>query len=155
MTELNTNELLKVLGEAHSSDYKTVVNDNRISMLAPSNDFYAYIRLILKDKKLTQKELFLRADISEGYGYKLLSGEKKTRQRDVILRICYAAGMNLDETQRALNKYEMAQLYARNPRDAFLIMKFNEKTSTIHQLNQELISNNLDALKSVNTTEDN
>lgn len=36
----------------------------------------------------------MKADIPERYGYKLLSGEKHTRQRDVILRICYAAGLS-------------------------------------------------------------
>lgn len=36
----------------------------------------------------------MKADIPERYGYKLLSGEKHTRQRDVILRICCAAGLS-------------------------------------------------------------
>ena len=49
--------------------------------------------------------VFLKADIPERYGYKLLSGEKHTKQRDVILRICYAAEFTLKETQRALRKY--------------------------------------------------
>lgn len=155
MQESNTSELLSVLKNAHSSDFPKYIADNKASLLAPSNDFYAYIRDILRTKKITQKELFLRADISDGYGYKLLSGEKKTRQRDSILRICYVAEMNLEETQRALNKYEMAQLYPKNPRDAFLILKFNEQNRSIFQLNQALASNHLEELKAVSNNEDN
>ena len=57
---------------------------------------------MLKEKRITQQMVFLKADIPEKYGYKLLSGEKHTRQRDIILRICYAAELTLEQTQRAL-----------------------------------------------------
>lgn len=77
-----------------------------------------------EEKKLTQQVVFLRADIPERYGYKLLSGEKRTKQRDIILRICYAAEMTLDETQYALKQYEMPELYAKKPRDALSMILF-------------------------------
>lgn len=64
------------------------------------------------------QKMFLQADIPERYGYKLLSGQKHTKQRDVILRICYAAGLSFDETQRALKKYGMVELYSEITRDA-------------------------------------
>lgn len=82
--------------------------------------------------------VFLKADIPEKYGYKLLSGEKHTRQRDIILRICYAAELTLEQTQRALRKYEMPQLYAKIPRDAFLMLIFKERPGGIIEVNELL-----------------
>ncbi len=81
--------------------------------------------------------MFLKADIPERYGYKLLSGEKRTKQRDVILRICYAAEFTLQEIQRVLKKYEMPQLYAEIPRDALLMLIKERKE-------YKLITNSID-----------
>jgi hypothetical protein len=85
----------------------------------------------------------LKAEIPERYGYKLLSGEKRTRQRDVILRICYAAEFTLKETQRALKKYRLPELYAKIPRDALLMIAFNERPGTITEVNVLLEQNGM------------
>jgi hypothetical protein len=53
----------------------------------------------------------------------------------VILRLCYAAEFTIEETQRALEKYEMPQLYPKIPRDAFLIIIFNERPGSIIDVN--------------------
>lgn len=91
--------------------------------------------------------MFLNADIPERYGYKLLSGEKHTKQRDVILRICYAAELTLEETQRALKKYEMPELYAKLPRDALLMIMFNERPGSIIDVNALLKENGMEPLR--------
>ena len=78
------------------------------------NDDYAfseYMRQIFKDKGVHQQDVFLYADIPERYGYKLIAQQKHTRQRDIILRICYSASFSLDETQKALRLYGMPELY--------------------------------------------
>jgi hypothetical protein len=91
--------------------------------------------------------VFLRADIPERYGYKLLSGEKHTRQRDVILRICYAGELSLEETQRALKKYGMPTLYAKVPRDALLMIIFNDRPGDIIQVNAILKEHDMEPLR--------
>ena len=116
-------------------------------MVTGDHAFSEYIKQLLKEKKITQQMVFLKADIPERYGYKLLSGEKHTRQRDVILRICYAAGLTLDETQRALHKYEMPQLYAKVPRDALLMLIFNERPGGIIEVNELLQKNGMEMLR--------
>lgn len=60
--------------------------------------FTRYMRETFRAKGLRQQDVFLAADIPERYGYKLISGEKRTRQRDVILRLCLGAGFSLAET---------------------------------------------------------
>lgn len=145
MGEKNTDELEKVLQSTHIKNFDAYCRENAESL--NESGFTVYMRNIFSEKKLTQQMIFLRADIPERYGYKLLSGEKRTRQRDVILRICYAAEMSLAQTQRALKKYEMPQLYAKLPRDALLMIMFNERPGDIIEVNEILTKHGMDTLR--------
>ena len=145
MSEKKTDELEKVLGSTHIKDFDSYCKDNAGSLMEEA--FTVYMKNILREKNLTQQIVFLKADIPERYGYKLLSGEKRTRQRDIILRICYAAEMSLEETQRALKKYEMPALYAKIPRDALLMIIFNERVESIIEVNEILKEHGMEALR--------
>ena len=63
------------------------------------------------------------------------------------MRICYAAEFSLEETQEALKKYEMPQLYAKIPRDALLMIIFNERPGSIIEVNALLKKNKMKPLK--------
>lgn len=145
MGEKNTDELEKVLQSTHLKNFNSYCKENAESL--DNNDFSVYIKNILSEKKLTQQLVFLRADIPERYGYKLLSGEKKTKQRDIILRICYASEMSLSQTQRALKKYQMPELYAKVQRDALLMILFNERPGDIIEVNEILTQHGMQALR--------
>lgn len=147
MNEKNTKELAEVLGKTHLSDFDKYCRDNKNSMNTDDEAFYIYIKDILNQKGITQQIVFLRADIPERYGYKLLSGEKRTRQRDIILRMCYAAELTLAETQRALKKYGMPELYAKVPRDALLMIIFNERPGSVIDVNELLKKNGMEPLR--------
>jgi hypothetical protein len=135
MSEKLTSDLSEVLGKTHIADVDKYCKENKESMNEDRGAFCVYVKELLNKKGITQQMAFLKADIPERYGYKLLSGEKHTRQRDVILRLCYAAEFTIDETQRALEKYEMPQLYPKIPRDAFLFIIFNERPGSIIDVN--------------------
>ncbi len=112
MRKKNTRELENILEGAHTKDFAIFYENNRESMMTEQESFPVYMKNIFREKKMTQQMVFLKADIPERYGYKILSGEKHTKQRDTILRICYAAELTLEETQEALKKYEMPVLNA-------------------------------------------
>ena len=145
MGEKNTNELEKVLKSTHVKDFDAYCRENAGSL--NEEEFTVYVKNILSEKKIKLSKVFLLADITERYGYKLLSGEKRTRQRDIILRICYAAEMSLEQTQRALKKYEMPQLYAKQPRDALLMIIFNERPGDIIDVNEILNEHGMEPLR--------
>ncbi len=153
MQEKATEELNKVLGKTHLSEYEGFIEENSEDMLSDVNTFSKYVKDLLYSKKISQQTVFLRADISEKYGYKLLSGEKRTKQRDVILRICYASEFTLKETQRALKKYGMAELYAKNTRDALLMIAFNERPGSIIDVNTILRDHKMEPLRTSGTQE--
>lgn len=147
MCEKSTDELKNVLGKTHHSEFEFYCQENKESMIDNLKSFSGYIKQLLSERGLKQQTVFLRADIPERYGYKLLSGEKHTKQRDVILRICYAAELSLDETQRALKKYEMPELYPKLPRDALLMIIFNERPGSIIEVNEMLKKYGMETLR--------
>ena len=130
MNEKSTQDLENVLGSTHISKFEAYCKENKNSM----NDEYAfsvYVKELIIQKGFTQQKVFFNFD-------KLLSVEKHTRQRDIILRICYAAHFSLEETQRALRKYEMPELYAKIPRDALIMLVFNKRPGNILEVNELL-----------------
>ena len=146
MQEKETNDLEQELGSTHLADYTAFVQKNKDSMLSDATSFSTF-KSVLREKGITQQIAFLKADIPERYGYKLLSGEKHTRQRDVILRICYASGFTLKETQRALRKYGMPELYAKISRDAMIMIAFNERPGSIIDVNALLKKHGMEPLR--------
>lgn len=151
MTKKSTIELEQILGQ--TANVETYLTENAESLMTDEKPFSVYMHEKIRYYGKTQQEVFLQADLPERFGYKLLSGEKHTKQRDYILRICYAAGMNLDETQRALTLYGMAPLYARFPRDAVLMIAFNQRKGTILDVNAMLSAHKLPTLKTSGTLE--
>lgn len=147
MQEKETNELEQELGSTHLADYNGFLEKHKDCMLSDSTSFSTYVKAIMREKGVTQQTAFLKADIPERYGYKLLSGEKHTRQRDIILRICYASEFTLKETQRALRKYGMPELYAKIPRDALIMIAFNERPGSIIDVNALLKENRMETLR--------
>lgn len=147
MREKSTRELNDILGKTHLFDFENYCKNQKESMYSDETSFSVYMKELFAKKNITQQTAFLKADIPERYGYKLLSGEKKTRQRDVILRICYAAELTLDETQRALKKYEMPELYSKIPRDAIIMIMFNERPGSVIDVNEVLKKNGMEPLR--------
>ena len=147
MTRKPTNELEHILKKTKPDNIEQFLKDHADSFIVPNKPFSEFVHQILKKKGLTQQEVFIRADIPERYGYKLLSEEKRTKQRDYILRICYAANMTLEETQTALTLYGMAQLYARIPRDAVLMIAFNQRKGDIISINVLLADHEMEPLR--------
>lgn len=143
----STDELEKILGKTHMSDISDYLGNNEKSIINNEYAFHNYVRELIKKKNLRQQDVYLAADIPEKYGYKLLSGEKRTRQRDVILRLCYAAEFDLNETQKALKLYRMPELYAKIPRDAVIMIAINERPGSIIDVNAFLKKNGMDILR--------
>lgn len=146
--KLTTDELGQVLNSTHMKDLDKYLQENKESLLNSDRPFCDYIRDLIKEKGLRQQDVFLMADIPERYGYKLISEEKRTKQRDIILRLCYAAEMTLEETQRALEIYQMPMLYPKYPRDALLMIAFNQRPGSVLEVNSFLKENGMETLRS-------
>ena len=148
MYKKKLDELEKQLSKLHPEEIKDYIKQNDGEILSEGRYFMKYMTEKIKEKNLLKQDILLKADISLGYGYKLLSEEKVTKQRDVILRICYAAEFTVSEVQHALQLYHMEMLYPRNPRDALLMVCFNERPGSVIDVNDLLVKNDMKPLRS-------
>lgn len=145
--EKTTNTLTEILKKTDPERIEEYFAQNADEVLSQHNPFGTYLRACAKERGLRLQEIFLQADISEGYGYKLVSGEKHTRQRDTILRLCLGTRLSLEETQRALKIYGMSPLYARYPRDAVLISAISAGRTDIEEIDRVLAANHLKQIR--------
>ena len=116
---------------------------NADDLIRSEHPFADYMREKFREKGILQQDVFLAADLPERYGYKLISEQKHTTQRDTILRICLAARLDLNETDEALILYGMAPLHARIPRDTAFIVAIQNRVYDIHDVDAILRENDL------------
>ena len=83
-------------------EFPAFLSRNMGELIRSAHPFADFMRGKLREKGMLQQDVFLAADLPERYGYKLISEQKHTTQRDVILRLCLEARFDLDETQEAL-----------------------------------------------------
>ena len=97
MYNKKTEELEELLKHTQPKDIGRYIAENADEMRSRERSFMNYINELLKEKKLQKQDVLYKADISRGYGYKLLSEEKITRQRDVI-HLINSGATTLDAT---------------------------------------------------------
>lgn len=145
--EKSTDGLLSILRSAPPEQVGALLEENKAELYEQDRPFSAYLRELLKHHKVSQQDVIRKAGFSDKYGYRLLAEDRHTRQRDYILRICLAANLTLDETQRLLRLYGMSPLYARLPRDAVLISAISAGGYSIEQVNSLLSDNRMAPLR--------
>lgn len=116
-------------------------------IINPILEFINYMKKLIKKKGMNKRDVFYLSDVPVNYGYKLLLGEKRTKQRDIIIRICFASKFDINELQEALRLYEMPELYNRIKRDKLILEAFEKDFKTIDAFNEYLVKNNVEPLK--------
>ena len=101
---------------------------------------------MLKEYKVSRKTVALRSGLSQDYLYKLLRGDKHTNERDYILAMCFAIGMNFRQTQHALSSYGMPILSEGDLR-SHIIMLAIQNGYSMEQLDDMLEKANFPLLK--------
>ena len=139
----NSTALTEQLMAIRPEEFPDFLAQHKASMYRSNNPFADFMRKKFREKGITQQTVFLAADMPERYGYKLISGQKHTTDRETILRLCLAAEFQLEEVQEALILYGMAPLYARIPRDAAFIVAFSNRIYDIHDVDAILRANDL------------
>ena len=138
--EQQSKRLNQELLSVGASGIAAFLKQHKEDLITSRRPFADYMRRKFKEKGLLRQNVFLAADLSENYGYKLIAEEKHTRQRDTILRLCLAAGFRLEEVQEALILYGMAPLYGRFPRDAVLTVAVQNGICELREVNRLLQS---------------
>ncbi len=72
--------------------------------------------------------------------------EKVTKNREVIIKISLAGHILLDEINTALKLYGMIPLYAKDQRDACIIVAVNNRIYEIDEIDEILKEHNFESL---------
>ncbi len=128
-------ELLKSMSPEGLNDF---LKDNSRYISDEKKAFYYYFKDVLVTKNIRLKEVYQMADVTESYGSKIVTMEKHTKNRDMILRLCIAGHFKLDEINRALKLYGMSPLYSKNKRDVCIIIAVNNRRYNIFEIDEML-----------------
>ncbi len=134
-----TDELNEILKKTHPDDLDAYLRENSRYMADERKGFYYYMKDVLEQKGIKLKDVYSFAGLSESYGSKIVTMEKHSKDRDLILRLCIAGHFNWDETSRALKLYGMSELYAKDPRDACIIVALNNRIFDLSEIDDLLI----------------
>lgn len=127
-----------VLLETRIDDLDEFLEDYSEQLFGQDKAFAKYMRRKFKEKQISQKDVFANANISTKYGYKLISEEKKTAKRDLIIKLCLSLNMTVEETQKALVLSGFSELHIYVKRDVILMALINNKINIIPIVNSYL-----------------
>ena len=139
MQKKPTGELNNILGKAKPDQLDRYFEENKKYMADPKKGFYYYMKDVLYEKNIKLKDVYSFAGFTESYGGQLLRMEKPTKDRDKIIRLCIAGHFSWDETNRALKLYGMSELYAKNERDACIIVAINNRKYNMSEVDDLLL----------------
>lgn len=146
MQKKPTDELNELLENMKPDQLDAYFKDNEKYMADEKKAFYYYMKDVLDEKNIKLKDVYSFAGVSESYGSKIVTMEKHTKDRDLIIRFCIAGHFNWDETNRALKLYGLTELYAKDPRDACIIVAINNRIFNLYDIDEMLLQRGLNKL---------
>lgn len=146
MLQKPTDELNDILENTKPGELGAFLKENEKYLADEKKAFYYYFKDVLDEKSIKLSEVYLAADVSESYGSKIIRMEKHTKNRDMIIRLCLAGHFSWNETDRALKLYGMSNLYAKDPRDACLIVAINNRIFDPEKIDKLLVEEGLKKL---------
>ena len=138
MQQKPTDELNDLLENMRPEQLSGYIKDEKDYLVNDDRAFYFYFTDVLKDKRIKLKDVYSFAGVSESYGGQVVRTEKPTRNRDLIIRLCLAGHFSLLEMNRALKLYGMTELYAKDPRDACIIVAVNNRVYDLGRMDEIL-----------------
>ena len=146
MQKKSTNELNDLLENMKPDQLDSYLKDNSKYMADEKKAFYYYMKDVLDEKDIKLKDVYSFAGVTESYGSKILTMEKHTKNRDLIIRFCVAGHFNWDETNRALKFYGFNELYSKDSRDAVLIVAINNRLFDFDKIDEMLMQHGMERL---------
>ena len=140
MKNKDTSKILEELNLCE--DFKTFYKENRKYTVDQS--LAEMLTKIIEQKGFTKKEVIKRSELSEPYGYQILSGVRNP-ERAKLLSITVGMGLSLDETQKLLKCAGYSPLYVKIPFDSVVLYGIFKGLSVV-EINSMLFECGLDTL---------
>lgn len=140
MQEKPTNELDEMLETMNIAQLSSYYKENSEYLADAKKAFYYYFKDVIESKNIFLKDVYSFAGVTESWGSKIITMERHTKNRDLIIRLCVAGHFLLDEINRALKLYGMNPLYAKDKRDACIIVAISNRKYDLSELDDLLVS---------------
>lgn len=140
-----TQELENMLSGIKPSELNNYYKNNN-GLMKNDKSFYQYMKEIYDERAIKLKNVYIAAGVSESYGGQILRMEKKTKNRDLIIRLCIAGHFQVSETSRALKLYGMNPLYAKDKRDVCIMVAINNCKYDLTEIDDLLEGQGFDIL---------
>lgn len=151
MNEQSTDFYLEKLNSMSSSKEGINFINQNLSVQPGMTLKTFFDQYLAKHPETNANQIITASLVHRTYGHEILNGSKNG-SRDRVIALCFAAGMNLDEINHALSFSKNNPLYAKNSRDAMIILAINLKQSgnadysTVKKLNDYLCENGYEEL---------
>lgn len=144
--EKRTDEVEEILKSMKPSQLSDFYKENHSDMVDDKKAFYYYMKDVMESKNIFLKDVYSFAGVSESYGEQILRMEKHTKNRDLIIRFCIAGHFSLAEANKALKLYGFNTLYAKDKRDACLLVAINNRIFDFADIDDILMEQGLKIL---------
>ncbi|MBP3352249.1 MAG: XRE family transcriptional regulator [Lachnospiraceae bacterium] len=134
-----TEELMNEIQNSPNASLYFSENEDEMSDMSLS----LYLQTLLEKYHLKRANLFRKAGlVGSNYGYEIFHGTKNTPSRDILIMICLAFPLTIEETQHVLRCGKLSILYPRDKRDAYVLYALTHKLE-LDTLNDLLTQNGL------------
>lgn len=138
MQEKSTDELDEILKRSRPDQLDSYYDDNKEYLAEGKKAFYYYMKDVIEAKNIMLKDIYSFAGVTESWGGKIITMERHTKNRDLIIRFCVAGHFTLEEINRALKLYGMNPLYSKDKRDACIIVAVNNRKYNLAEIDEIL-----------------
>ncbi|GEM_PF-468171 len=146
MKHKTTDDLNNMLDNISPRQIGDYLKENKQYLAEGEKAFYYYFKDVLESKNIKLKDIYYLTGVTETYGSKIITMEKHTKNRDLILKLCISGHFTVDEINRALKLYGMSELYAKVARDACIIIAVNNRIFDLYKIDELLDSQGLKTL---------
>ena len=136
----DTSKIVEELGLC--PDFKTFYNENKQYLITTT--LSETLEQLLNKKGLKKSDVIKQSEMSEVYGYQIFSGIR-VPERNKLLCLAVAMGLNIDEMQILLKTAGYTPLYVKLPFDSVVLYGICKGMSVI-EINELLYEYGLDTL---------
>ena len=136
----DTSKIVEELGLC--PDFKTFYNENKQYLIITT--LSEMLEQLLNKKGLKKSDVIKQSEMSEVYGYQIFSGIR-VPERNKLLCLAVAMGLNIDEMQTLLKTAGYTPLYVKLPFDSVVLYGICKGMSVI-EINELLYEYGLDTL---------
>jgi transcriptional regulator with XRE-family HTH domain len=117
---IRTSTLFHRLFKAPSLD--SYINENIDNMTEDS--FSSYLAQLCEKKGEVRNQVIIRSGIERSFGHQIFRGVRNP-SRDIVIRLAFGFGLDVDETQKLLTAAQKSPLFPRIKRDAAILYCIN------------------------------